>query len=394
MFIKTFIRWLYSDLNSELVKAVTVGNYIKVQECLEKGANPNLLFIKSCAQGLIKVVRLMIKHGASIEVENGLPLLTATHNNKFYIVKLLLDSGAKITDSAFMVSFNLKNSHITELFLEYGCDPNLLNGEPLKRACLSQNIELIDLLIKKYKVNININNGSILSACIKHRVYSSIQHLLVRRAYINFPNVLQELAKYKDNIKFIKNLTMSYKINLNLLFIYSCCETNLALCDYLLNRGVDINIANGEPLCMSISNKNYETFFYLIRKNINVNISNGRPLKLACELGDLFFVKFLLHHNAFINISYCLHIAVKNKHTGVIDVLLLHELITVNYSTIYLACIQENVPLLKRLLQLAGDFDYTDFVSNVKNEEIKFLLLEHMYCNRTYLKNTNKICYG
>src|SRR5262245_829409 len=101
------------DLNEDLLDAVRKGDAPSVEALIAKGANVNAswrygetpLFF-ACARGFASVVRVLLEHGAEVNVKDTFygmtPVTRAADKDRVEIVKMLLAKGAN-SDSVLIM---------------------------------------------------------------------------------------------------------------------------------------------------------------------------------------------------------------------------------------------------------------------------------------------------
>lgn len=171
---------------------------------------------------ILEEVKNLIKKGADVNKLDGVGtsnLLNAIFSDFYYITKLLLENGAKITPHDFVCSFsNLNNALILKLLLKNTSDINQLNSEfqsALLAAAIKKNYRSVRLLLD-HDADINI----------KYSKYKDIiAHLAVdfNPGFVNIHHIIEEkftifeeANKNKDSelIKIVLDKVNEYKINL------------------------------------------------------------------------------------------------------------------------------------------------------------------------------------
>ena len=114
------------------------GNYTKLEQLLEKGAEPNQLdrskgvplMFDAAWSNNVAVMELLHKYGGKIDMEMGesniTPLLIACQQNSFETVKFLVSHGADVNKRF----------------------PKAGNQTPIRFACKTGNVELVSFLIE------------------------------------------------------------------------------------------------------------------------------------------------------------------------------------------------------------------------------------------------------
>ena len=156
------------------VNLIPLENWECLDVLLKYGANPDVVsrggltaLTKACRQQHLKAVQVLLKHGASVnlqcpprfEEKTALHFCAISCNEE--ITRLLLEAGAntKCPDdfqySALEYAISQDKLGVCKILLEYGADPNELNENnvsPLQTACTTPNlahrVEIIETLLK------------------------------------------------------------------------------------------------------------------------------------------------------------------------------------------------------------------------------------------------------
>lgn len=149
----------------------------------------------ACINDHKNIVESLLKNGADIHVNNDYPMRMACFHGRFEVVKLLLKNGAKINnnESLYWACFHGREN-VVKLLLENGAD---VNTEPAPlTATLNPKIVLILLEGEKEgeKVNVNVKNKVLRSACIKG-VLETVKILLKAGATVDDDDKIIESAK-------------------------------------------------------------------------------------------------------------------------------------------------------------------------------------------------------
>ena len=74
----------------------TSGDFKEQYYMLEDYGGDRLLLVAAVDRGNLNIARHAIKHGASVNANNGLPLKTAIQKENLHIVKYLVQNGADV----------------------------------------------------------------------------------------------------------------------------------------------------------------------------------------------------------------------------------------------------------------------------------------------------------
>lgn len=227
-----------NNLDKLLIHAINNNCLELVKYYINYGADihihDELFLFFAVALGHIEIVKSLLDAGADIHARNNsillfngrelknkiINIMGANHSfmndirfghrvkNKFKIFKILLESGAIITDPQNIYdyydnSMNAKlDEYILEYFLQAGLDLNILaynNKSIFIHAIRYHKIKIIELLLK-FHIALP-NNYSLIKFAIKIRDTDIIQMIL--NAIAITPEIIQLLEKYDVNKKLI-----------------------------------------------------------------------------------------------------------------------------------------------------------------------------------------------
>lgn len=314
---------------TEIVK-ILIGKGLEINKPDKYGYTP---LMNASREGEIESVKLLLKANADINFKgrtNGTALIYACHNQVSNIlIKLLLDNGANPNIVSKMIGYpetpllsaiRSNNISLVKLLLSYGANPIMKNEygyEPIFEACILNDTNISELLIKDYNVNINVNT------------------LNTKRSPLHYASLHNSV----DNVK------------------------------YLLKNGADIKQIDSDGnnvLCNACWSGNYETVSILLNdKNININerCDKGKTaLYYACEFCYENIVKILLENGANPNIytlegDTALFQALYKKKKNIINMIIDAnvDLNMINYkkdNALILACKYKFTDIAKKLISL------------------------------------------
>jgi len=100
---------------------------------------------------MVAMAKALIKAGADVNHENGLPLKEQSLRGHVKVVRLLLAHKAKITDSAIVGAASNEDGEILSILLRAGGNPNAVNSEGTSAvfAAVGSKVDALKLLIQK-----------------------------------------------------------------------------------------------------------------------------------------------------------------------------------------------------------------------------------------------------
>lgn len=119
----------------------------------------------------------------------------------------------------------------------------------------------------------------------------------------------------------------------------------------LLDNGANINVFNGNELIWAIANNHVKFAKILIQNGLEINFRDG-PLKIAVQHKRKEMVQFLLDHGADVNID-----------NGIALLVAIHD---------------DNLPMVKLLVQNGADLHARDFMKAAYSKEMKHYIKQHL----------------
>lgn len=338
------------------------------QLLLEYGANPNTssdgdyLISESIKGGNLEVVKILIEHGAEIDVtdsEGQNALQKAAVKGDKALVAYLLDHGADVyhADGNGFTSthFAARNgfAEIVQLLIDNGADPQrqtsdgrtplhscyhhaetahtlLKNGvdvnkvtkhgfSPLYIAAYTGNVDVVKILLS-YNPDLELTSPDRHPALIAATLLGKtevMRLLLEAGANVNyqteakrFPlqyavegnmeNILRVLMEYNPEVNFVGDHGKTALHCMN-------SDSSVTVIKILVNGGADLNIRDKNqdtPICSAVWSRNSEALKYLAKKaklDIVGGIQGG-PLHIACYQSELHLVKILVDAGADVNL--------------------------------------------------------------------------------------------
>lgn len=145
------------------------------------GMHINDKLVYGVKNNYVKLVNYCVCNSANCDFDKGTPLLEAIKNENTEIIDILLKNGAKInkTSSTLIDPISKKNCQLIEYLLAQKANIDVNNGEPLQKAILANDRDMINFLIKK---GANINKVNIIS--IKNQINIVLIEFLIKNGLI------------------------------------------------------------------------------------------------------------------------------------------------------------------------------------------------------------------
>jgi len=262
-------------------------------------------------KGDIEVVTYLLKNKADVELGVGnfiaTPLCIATYQNKFDIVKLLLEYGAmpNTKERPLSIASNKGNFDIVKILLEYGA---IFKQSDFIEAVESKNIEIVKLFMNNFKIDENTINDAFCIESYYHDV-ECMSFLLENGAKIDSVdkngNSTLSIASYGGKIDIVKIL-VKHKANIELKNNFSntpllraTLENNIEVVEFLVKNGADINIANNfgiTPLMRAVLINSIDLVESILKYDVDINKTdkNGKKaLDKAIDFDYKEIVKLL-----------------------------------------------------------------------------------------------------
>ncbi|KAL6607118.1 ankyrin [Neocallimastix californiae] len=349
LLLKYIEKYEKEDKEKEKFKLLLENNCLKIYEDLLNNNKKN-----NIDYNLINKTILQNESTNPLNPLNPLNL-DNKNNNEF-------NPETKNSSETSDLSYEMPENSVEMINTEKDSDIKDINEyNEIHYACLNENEEIINILIKDFQYNVNepCNDGSTpLLLSLKHGKYKSAEILLENNADISIPDkngetplsylikhpspqnneilnlLLSKVTNYQTNngldpetiIKYLidNNNTESLKAfiskskkfinNTNndndtpLLYAIKRNPNNLELIEILLSNGADVNHANNtnkNPLIYAIEQKN-KNLIELLKKyhaDINYKLRNGTtPLKISIKMNNTDIFKKLIEKKNKLNI--------------------------------------------------------------------------------------------
>ena len=325
-------------INSNLINLMKCDEYITlidilIRKCdtsvfIDINANNEYAFITACKEGLVDIVKLIIKYGIEHDSEVDIHIMDdeafriACENSQFEVIKYLLEyceiNNSKIDVYKCLNKDKIKNKHpafqyiccsdnleLVRFICEYIDTHNITHDgkvyiNSLYTACWNSSIQVINYLLEYYKnKNIKINS-------------SDIEELIIKMCIKNRLDVIILLIEYckKNNIKF--NI---HAQNDNA-FIQAGHNKNIHITEYLLKYGDDNNCkfikCLSDAFARACNTQNIEFLKLIIRYCNNNNIIIDLSDKINVIITDIFtdpdiyVLNIIIEYFERINVKYYL----------------------------------------------------------------------------------------
>lgn len=269
----------------------------------------------------VKIVQILLDGGLRV---NDFPdiITKAVHMERPKVAELLINHGASINTAMFLTSIARGYLDLTNLFLEYGLDPN--HGDclckPLENACRYGHYEITLSLIKHgadVKQRGALGDSALVDACrggdvrivsllLDKGLSANVGMPLITACYEDDEDnqivdiLLEAGAKVNNSNKYFSPLSTAMK------------HASMKTIDKLLERDANIHYknCNGENILMSLCGDyscrdKYERVDFLIEKGVNIDArdcENRTALMYAIKECSTNMTRELLKHNPDISI--------------------------------------------------------------------------------------------
>lgn len=251
----------------------------------------------------LEIVKLLLSKGARLHEEDSVNILLlaeACLKNYKEIVEFLVKniSGYKPESSSsliigFFIATERGYKDLANLILDALCcfgNKNVIKNELMILAIIAKKKELLEFLLES---GLNVNNQIGKDFYILKAVSSKLKEILLKIGHQLDPKLkllfLQAINEYEDE-------------NISNLLLLAFKKGNLEIVKLLLEKGADIDPANGCALLTLVSNKGHKDIVeLLLNKGLDINCKDEQgktPLILASQNGHIEIVKLLLERGA------------------------------------------------------------------------------------------------
>lgn len=426
------------NFNGKTPLDISINNYDKniTEYLIECGAEINdpLSLVNAIELEFSeKTIKYIIDQNVDINVKSvdgDTPLIFSIMNEREYLIKLLIENGAKLKNDdniseesplTFMIRNNFKDQLIIYI-LEHGLGVSLkryLSSEHLNVAINMSNTKLVKYFIDK-GVDINIDSklyGTPLINAIRNRNENMISFLIEHGANINkkskfYGSPLINTMEYFSE-PFIKNF-IEQGANVNICYLqnsplsYAVKNCSEELIQYLINHGV--TTYSGIVLSTAIERRFSEMIIIdFINHGVELN-KNSVLVKLLENNYSDYLIKYAIDHGADINEKnendkLPIVIAIQKRRKNIIKYLIDHnvkidELDEENKLFIVCEVEQENEKILNFLYDKNKNINENNkftfvFGKNFKESIVKYLVENDKNINiNEYLEEAIKNGYS
>jgi ankyrin repeat protein len=207
-------------------------------------------FVAACENGNFQKVQELTAKGVNIHVQRNNGLGWAAKKGFDKIVKHLIDAGANVRDNdGLVLQCPIQNGHT----------------------------DVVELLLKAGALVIEKGDVSFLGDAV----------------HFNHLDIVKLLFKYRPDL----NVNPPGKDILT----WAVNNGNLEMCEFLVQKGANVNADEGKPLHVALQNKNCTIAAFLVRNGANCRIEDDIAICIAAHLGNLQLVKLLVEKGANIN---------------------------------------------------------------------------------------------
>lgn len=354
---------------------------------------------KACKENSLFHVKEILKNKNENEVhcidQQGLmPLHIAAKEGNLEIVRLLVESGAKVNArqttwgvSSLDYACEAGNTPVAEYLIDHGADVtarDLSKWTPLHRGCYSGVLEIVKLLVKKggdLSARDALGYTPLHRTCITNGPLEMIRWIMDhvsegKQTFINdseAPASLLHLICGKGNLDVVKYF-IEYgediwaRSETGQTILHRACESgSLDTVVFLVGLGLDVNardINEKTPLHVACTCNHDVIFRYLVKSGGDVTSLDRHQMSLlhiACEHGFGKIVACLLEQGASVSQrsreGYTpLHVASRENYPGIINSLVangadVNEVTGKGTTALHQAFVCDNVNAVKTLLQ-------------------------------------------
>ena len=298
-------------LNEDLLKFVKEGNFKRVKEVVEMGADVNdddiepLLW--ASGNGYLPVVKYLVERGANINANDDAALTSASENGHLPVVKYLVENRADIhAQNDLTLIWASENGHlpVVKYLVEHGANIYAQNDLALKLAIENKHTDVVEYLKSTNSAKSN-----------KPQISEALQNKLNQQLFENIANL--------EKVKYLIRQGADIHAEYDYAFLLASGKGHLETVKYLVEHGANIHAEYDYAFLMASDNGHLEIVKYLVRHGADIHAQNDSALRRASKYGQLLTVKYLVEQGAYIdsNESEALRSASENGHFSVVKYL-------------------------------------------------------------------------
>ena len=233
-------------------------------------------------KGYLDVVKIIIKYGANVNVNNNYSLRWASINGHFDIVEYLVLHGADIhsnNDYTLRYASHKGNKATLEYLIEHGADIHAKNDKALRLASMNGHLDVVECLIL-HGADVHVNNEQALKLACENNHLDVVECIIKNGADFHDNNeeafkIASEIG-YIDIIKCLVSHGADIHVDNDYVLILAADRGHLAIVECLLAHGT----AEG----------------WRLLGDADVHVNNKKALRCASANGHLDVVECLNQH--------------------------------------------------------------------------------------------------
>ena len=227
----------------------------------------------------------------------GTPLHFAVHNNRFDIIKLLIEMGANINASDFYnttplhLAVGISSLENIQWLVQHGADINALtiyNETPLHIAIRNNRVDVTQWLVKH-------------GAFVKDKEYYSHPNYPLFALYLSDHKHIETIKWFAKNADYINTIYEKDPNDKRTLLHIAVELDNMHVTRWLTENGADINAQandNVTPLALAAKKGFCSIVTFLLDQKANVHIGDGLALRESCLNGHIEIAEKLISRGA------------------------------------------------------------------------------------------------
>lgn len=269
------------DPGDEMATAIDSGSVAAVRRLLDDGTSPDILVYDSPA------------------------MMWAIWDDRYYVVKLLVDRGANVNMpdeegyTSLMAACAMDNQRIAKLLIDHGADVNAVEltygMSALQNACEAGDEDIVDLLIQHGAdiEHIDKYGGNCLEEAACYGSQAIVDKLRKKGLTSDWP--LHVACGLGDVEQVKKLLADGAKVDQpndgwkNTPLHFACCGGHVDVAELLVDQGASLdakNVLGAQPLHLSAGADTLDIAKWLVAQGVNVNAEDNdgsTPLDWASD---------------------------------------------------------------------------------------------------------------